>query len=90
LDELKQSIHETIISIEVSELKTVSSNLFMRLEVCLKQKGDILIIYSNDEFFKQFIYFQKHKYMFLMHSILTAMQDSFSSADDGGAFRAYK
>jgi hypothetical protein len=34
LDELKQSIRETITSIEVSELKLVSNNLFKRIEAC--------------------------------------------------------
>jgi predicted transcriptional regulator len=36
LDELKQNIRETISSIEVSELKLMSNNLFKRLEVCLR------------------------------------------------------
>jgi inhibitor of nuclear factor kappa-B kinase subunit alpha len=39
LIELKQSIQETISSIEVSELKLVSKNLFKRLEACLRAEG---------------------------------------------------
>jgi hypothetical protein len=39
LVELKQSIRETISSIEVSELKLVSNNLFKRLEACLRAEG---------------------------------------------------
>jgi hypothetical protein len=39
LVELKQSIHETITSIEVSELKLVSNNIFKRLEACLRAEG---------------------------------------------------
>jgi hypothetical protein len=34
LVKLKQSIRETILSIEVSELKLVSNNIYKRLEVC--------------------------------------------------------
>jgi inhibitor of nuclear factor kappa-B kinase subunit alpha len=36
LVELKQSIRETILSIEISELKLVSNNIFKRLEACLR------------------------------------------------------
>jgi inhibitor of nuclear factor kappa-B kinase subunit alpha len=36
LVERKQSIRETISSIEVSELKLVSNNVFKRLEACLR------------------------------------------------------
>jgi hypothetical protein len=39
LVELKQNIRETISSIEVSELKLVSNNIFKRLEVCLRAVG---------------------------------------------------
>jgi inhibitor of nuclear factor kappa-B kinase subunit alpha len=39
LVELKQSIRETISSIEVSELKQVSNNIFKRLEACLRAEG---------------------------------------------------
>jgi inhibitor of nuclear factor kappa-B kinase subunit alpha len=39
LVELKQSIRETISSIEVSELKLVSNNIFERLEACLRAEG---------------------------------------------------
>jgi hypothetical protein len=39
LVELKQRIRETISSIEVSELKLVSANIFMRLEACLRAEG---------------------------------------------------
>jgi hypothetical protein len=35
LVELKQSIRETISSIEVSDLKLVSNNIFKRLQACL-------------------------------------------------------
>jgi hypothetical protein len=35
LDELQHNIYETITPIEVSELKVMSNNLFMRFEVCL-------------------------------------------------------
>jgi hypothetical protein len=38
LVELKQSIRETISSIEVSEIKLVS-NIFKRLEACLRAEG---------------------------------------------------
>jgi hypothetical protein len=37
--ELQQSIRETISSIEVSELKLVSNNMFKRLEACLRAEG---------------------------------------------------
>jgi hypothetical protein len=36
LDELKQSIRETITSIEASDLKLVSNNLFKTPEACLR------------------------------------------------------
>jgi hypothetical protein len=36
---LKQSIRETISSIEVSKLKLVSNNIFKRLEACLRAEG---------------------------------------------------
>jgi hypothetical protein len=36
---LKQSIRETISSIEVSALKVVSNNIFKRLEACLRAEG---------------------------------------------------
>jgi hypothetical protein len=39
LDELKQSICETITSVEVSELKLVSNNLVKGLEACLRAEG---------------------------------------------------
>jgi hypothetical protein len=39
LVELKQSIRETISSIEVSELKLVSNSIFQRLEECLRAEG---------------------------------------------------
>jgi hypothetical protein len=39
LVKLKQSIRETISSIEVSELKLVSNNIFKSLEACLKAEG---------------------------------------------------
>jgi hypothetical protein len=39
LFEPKQSIRETILSIEVSELKLVSNNFFKRLEACLRAEG---------------------------------------------------
>jgi hypothetical protein len=39
LVELKQSVRETISSIEVSELKLVSNNIFKRLEACLRAEG---------------------------------------------------
>jgi hypothetical protein len=39
LVELKQSIRETISSIEGSELKLVSNNIFKRLEACLRAEG---------------------------------------------------
>jgi hypothetical protein len=39
LVELKQSIRETISSIEVSELKLVSNNIFKRLEASLRAEG---------------------------------------------------
>jgi inhibitor of nuclear factor kappa-B kinase subunit alpha len=35
----KQSIRATISSIEVSELKLVSNNIFKRLEACLREEG---------------------------------------------------
>jgi hypothetical protein len=57
LVELKQSIHETISSIEVSELKLASNNIFKRLEACLRAEGDILSIYCDGESFKRCIYF---------------------------------
>jgi inhibitor of nuclear factor kappa-B kinase subunit alpha len=37
--EIKQSIRETISSIEVSELKLVSNNIFKRHEACLRADG---------------------------------------------------
>jgi hypothetical protein len=39
LDGRKQSIRETISSIEVSELELVSNNMFKRLEACLRAEG---------------------------------------------------
>jgi hypothetical protein len=39
LVERKQSIQETSSSIEVSELKLVSNNIFKRLEACLSAEG---------------------------------------------------
>jgi inhibitor of nuclear factor kappa-B kinase subunit alpha len=39
LVELKQSILETISSIEVSELKLVSNNISKRFEACLRAEG---------------------------------------------------
>jgi hypothetical protein len=39
LVERKQSIRETISSVEVSELKLVSNNIFKRLEACLRAEG---------------------------------------------------
>jgi hypothetical protein len=39
LVELKQRIRETITSIEVSELKLVSNNIFKTLEACLRAEG---------------------------------------------------
>jgi hypothetical protein len=39
LVERKQSINETISSIEVSELKLVSNNILKRLEACLRAEG---------------------------------------------------
>jgi hypothetical protein len=39
LVERKQSIRETISSIEVSELKLVSNSIFKRLEACLRAEG---------------------------------------------------
>jgi hypothetical protein len=39
LVELKQSIRETIPSVEVSELELVSNNIFKRLEACLRAEG---------------------------------------------------
>jgi hypothetical protein len=39
LVELTQSIRETILSIEVSELKLLSNNLFKKLEACLRAEG---------------------------------------------------
>jgi hypothetical protein len=39
LVELKQSIRETISSLEVSEPKLVSNNIFKRLEACLRAEG---------------------------------------------------
>jgi hypothetical protein len=39
LIELKQSIRETISSIEVSELKLVSNNIFSRHEACLRAEA---------------------------------------------------
>jgi inhibitor of nuclear factor kappa-B kinase subunit alpha len=39
LVEHKQSIRETISSIEVSELKLVSNNIFKRLEACVGAEG---------------------------------------------------
>jgi hypothetical protein len=39
LVELKQSIQETITSIETSELKLVSNSLFKRLKACFRADG---------------------------------------------------
>jgi hypothetical protein len=35
LDELKQIIHDTIISVEVNKLNAMSNNLFTKHEICL-------------------------------------------------------
>jgi hypothetical protein len=69
LVELKQSIRETVSSIEVSELKLVSNNVFKRLEACLRAEWRHLSIYCDGESFKQCIYFQKCTYVFTMHGI---------------------
>jgi hypothetical protein len=39
LVELKQSIRETVSSIEVSELKLKSNNIFKRLEAFIREEG---------------------------------------------------
>jgi hypothetical protein len=39
LDKFKGIIHETIISITVSELTLVSNNLLKRFEACLRAEG---------------------------------------------------
>jgi hypothetical protein len=39
LDELKQSIRETITFVEVGELELVSNNLLKRLEACSRSEG---------------------------------------------------
>jgi hypothetical protein len=39
LVELKQRIRETVSSVEVSELKLVSNNIFKRLEARLREEG---------------------------------------------------
>jgi hypothetical protein len=44
LDELKQSIRETVESIEVSELKLVSNNLFKGLELFLRIEKRLLSV----------------------------------------------
>jgi hypothetical protein len=49
LDELKQSIHETIPSIEASELKAVPNKLFTRSHL-QEQRGDILSTYCDSKF----------------------------------------
>jgi hypothetical protein len=56
LDELKQSIHETIASIEASELKVVPNKLFTRRQL-QEQKGDILSTYCDSKFFNNLFTF---------------------------------
>jgi hypothetical protein len=58
LVELKQNSRETISSIEGSELKLVSNNVFKRLEACLRAVGRLLSIYCDGESFKQCITFR--------------------------------
>jgi hypothetical protein len=82
VDELKQIIHETIISIEVSELSSI--NLFDRLEAfLLEPKGGILNIYCDGESVKQYICSQKCAYLFIFHRIIDENRDCFLSADNG-------
>jgi hypothetical protein len=63
---------------------------FLReLKTVKEQNGDILSVYYEGKFVKQVIYFQKCTYVFIMHGILTTIQDSFFLADDG-AFWVHK
>jgi len=41
-------------------------------------------IYCDGEPFKQFIYFQKYAYLFILRDISAATRDIFFSADEGG------
>jgi hypothetical protein len=82
VDELKQTIHETITSIEISELSSI--NLFDRLEAfLLEPKGGILNIYCNGESVKQYTCSQKCTYLFILHRIMGENRDCFLSADNG-------
>jgi hypothetical protein len=55
-DELYHSICETVTSVKVSKLELVSNNLVRRLEAVLRAEESTLSIFSDSEFFEQFIY----------------------------------
>jgi hypothetical protein len=78
LVEFKESIRETISSIEVSELKLLSNNIFKRLEACLRAEGKHFEHHCDGKSFKQCIYFQKCTYVFTMHGISSARRSNFS------------
>jgi hypothetical protein len=58
--------------------------LFFYLNIqFLPRKTKFNFSYLDEDFFKQFTYFQKRTYMFILRGISTATMDSFFSADDG-------
>jgi c-di-AMP phosphodiesterase-like protein len=71
LDELKQSIHETITPIKASALTTSIKQSFRQSCTLFKSKMETLNIYCKSEFLKLFIYVQKCMQVFIMYSILT-------------------
>jgi hypothetical protein len=70
LAKLMQSIHETVTTVKVSELKLASTNLFKRIEAWLRTKGSLLNIFCKVS--QQFLYSWKCMHMFIICGILTA------------------
>jgi hypothetical protein len=77
LDEFQQSVCDTVISVEVNELKLVSYNLFERFEMCLRADGRHCASSVMVRSLKQCVYFKK-----CMCGILTANLYSIFSAGD--------
>jgi hypothetical protein len=83
LDELKQCICGTIMSIKISQLKLVSNNLSTRLKACLRAEGrhsehTVMASLLN------YLFTSEMHYMFIRHLRITDMQDCFFLGDDEG------
>jgi hypothetical protein len=78
LNEHKQSIRETIMSVEVSELKVVSNDLFERLgSVCTSRMETFLASTMIVSLINSLLLSEMH-YMFIMRCISSATRDFFS------------